>query len=114
VTWLPFNHKGARTPDEARRDLLTVLRADRPLNHAHVAVGRAGDEPQSLTGYVSGLEHPDGSVEVSVDGQPLFELGVGDLIGGELQTLDGADYYTLILKFGWGEAVLRDAYNGLG
>lgn len=112
MAWLPHEHDGARTIDEARADLATIAAADPPLNEAHVVID-SQDGRQVLSGDLSADASESGTLEIRVNSQPTFSLNSDEFENAWLHTLDGADYYILNLQLRGGRTIrVSDAYNG--
>ena len=106
MTWLPEEFKGIRSCEEARRDLLAIVRDP---DRTSLIVDPDDGEEVVATGSVTGREGPSGSVQVSIDGAPAFEFEPARFRGAWLFTYDGADYYSLSIDLGWGRVFLGDA-----
>lgn len=109
---MPGSFQGLRTPEEAEHDLLVIARAEDDWNKAHVGLDYDDGETVHKTGHVRASVGADGTINVSLDGEPLFDFTRPGCRGAWLSSHDGGDYYGLSLDLGWGVVSFSDAYNG--
>lgn len=105
---LPYEFRGARSPREARQDLLGIARTPEPYNVAQVRVEHDHGGVVDLEGHVTTEVQERGVVAVSVDGEFAFAFDEDRCRGAWLYTLDGADYFSLRIDLGWGCVALSD------
>ena len=81
--WLPREFCGARSLDEARRDLLCIANADIPTNHVNLSVDLDDGARSSARGWlrVPGREQP---LVVLLNGSPAFTFDSREFRGAWL------------------------------
>ena len=110
---LPFNFDGPRTATDVVQDLREIARWH-DTSEAHVFVDRPDGTQVRLRGFVTVEDQStDGDLHVRVDGSEVFVFRPEAFREASLLTLDGADYYALIIETTSGRLHLKDAHNGL-
>lgn len=108
---LPYDFKGVRLSTEVRRDLLSIAHAGAPFDKARVVVDSDAGPVVEVRGRLSAHERSPTQLDLRVDGHPCFRFDADTCRGGWLETLDGDDYYDLLVDVGWGRIAISDNYN---
>ena len=111
VKWLPMEFTGVRTPDEVLGDLATIAAAPAPFAEAEASV-RSPNAPdgRSYGGALSVTREAD-LVTLRIGDDDVAVFAATAIRGGWLRTLDGADYYELVIDVGDALIGLADGYN---